>query len=188
MIGFYHEYDQYGCFSNWYSAEFAIAGRKYANSEQFMMVQKVWMFHRFDIAQIIMETEDPAKCKAIAGRPFPEFNSDIWNKTCYTVVKRGVKAKFAQNQDILETLLGTGNELLAECSLRDTKWGIGIDISDPSRLEIAKWRGQNLLGRILMEVREELRLEKQLSPDGSLRYIDAYELEPIPEGKKLLVN
>jgi predicted SnoaL-like aldol condensation-catalyzing enzyme len=71
--------------------------------------------------------------------------------------------------------------MLAECSLYDKKRGIGIDINDPDRLVIAKWKGKNLLGRILMEVREELRQEIQSSPHGKVEYVDARDLEPIKE-------
>ena len=181
MIGFYHENEEYGCFSNWYPAEFDYAGKHFVNSEQFMMYHKVLMFHKYDLADQIMQTSDPAKCKKIGGEPFPEFNSDLWDRTCFTIVKRGVKAKFAQNPDILQTLLGTGNILLAECSPSDKKWGIGIDINDPDHTVIAKWRGKNLLGRILMEVREELRQEIQKSSDGKPHYVEARDLDPIKE-------
>lgn len=181
IIGFFHENEDYGCFSNWYPASFEYAGRRYANSEQFMMFHKVMMFGKHDLGIKIMETEDPSICKKIAGQRFPEFDSDVWEKTCYTIVRRGVKAKFVQNSDILDTLLGTGAALLAECSPSDTKWGIGIDISDPYRFEIAKWKGKNLLGRILMEVRDEIRREMKLSKDGAVRYTDARHMDPIPE-------
>ena len=181
MIGFFHENEAYGCFSNWFPAEFDYAGRHFANSEQFMMYHKVLMFHKYDLADQIMRTSNPAKCKKIAGQKFPEFDSELWEKTCRTIVKRGIKAKFSQNADILKTLLGTGNALLAECSPYDKKWGIGIDINDSDRRIIAKWKGKNLLGRILMEVREELSQEIQSSPDGKLKYVEARNLEPIKE-------
>ena len=181
MIGFFHENEEYGCFSNWYPAGFDYAGRHFANSEQFMMYHKVLMFRKYDLADQIMQTDDPAKCKKIAGQKFPEFNSDLWERTCATIVKRGVKAKFVQNLKILQKLLDTGNALLAECSPYDKKWGIGIDIHDPDHTVIAKWKGKNLLGRILMEVREELRHEIQTAPDGRVRYVDARDLEPIHE-------
>ena len=86
-----------------------------------MMYHKVMMFGKTDLAEQIMQTSDPMKCKKIAGQKFPEFNADIWEKTCYTIVKRGVKAKFVQNEDIRKMLLDTGNELLAECSPYDRK-------------------------------------------------------------------
>ena len=183
MIGFFHETDPYGCFSNWYPAEFDYAGQHFLNSEQFMMFHKVMMFHKYDLACQIMETDDPAKCKKIAGQKFQEFDSELWEKTCYRVVKRGVKAKFVQNEDILKVLLDTGNALLAECSPFDRKWGIGIGLSNPDHLIIAKWKGRNLLGRVLMEVREELRQELSVSPAGQLEYIDAIRLKPTREWK-----
>ena len=183
MIGFYHEYDKYGCFSNWYQAGFDYAGQHYANSEQFMMYQKVMMFGKYELAEKIMKTGDPGKCKKLAGQKFPEFDSTIWEKTCYTAVKRGVKAKFAQNDDILEVLLGTGNAILAECSPYDKKWGIGINLNNSDCRVIAKWRGRNLLGRILMKVREELRQEIMASYDGRLQYVEARDLDPIREWK-----
>ena len=180
MIGFFHENEEYGCFSNWYPAEFDYV-RHFVNSEQFMMYHKVLMFRKYDLAEQILKTSDPAECKKIAGQKFPEFNSDIWEKTCYTIVKRGVKAKFSQNEDIRKVLLNTGNELLAECSPYDKKWGIGIDINDPDRLIVSNWKGKNLLGRILMEVREELREEIALSPDGQIKHVNAMPLKPIAE-------
>ena len=180
MIGFFHENEEHGCFSNWYPAEFDYV-RHFVNSEQFMMYHKVLMFRKYDLAEQILQTSDPAKCKKIASQKFPEFNPDIWEKTCYTIVKRGVKAKFAQNESIRNVLLGTGHELLAECSPYDKKWGIGIDIGNPDRFSVSKWQGKNLLGRILMEVREELREEIALSPNGQLKHIEAMSLEPIAE-------
>lgn len=161
IICFYHEYELYGCFSNWYPSEFDYAGKHYTNTEQYMMFQKVMMFGRKDLAEQIMQTTNPKECKDIARQKFSEFNPITWDSTCYTVVKRGVKAKFRQNPAIRKILLSTGNALLAECSLKDKKWGIGVDISDPDRYDISKWSGKNLLGRILMEVREELRLEQK---------------------------
>jgi ribA/ribD-fused uncharacterized protein len=180
VIGFFHENEEYGCFSNWYPAEFDYAGQHFLNAEQYMMFHKVLMFHKYELADEIMETSDPAKCKKIAGQKFPEFNPELWEKTCHTIVKRGVKAKFKQNDNLLQTLLDTGNAILAECSPYDRKWGIGIDINDPDHLVVAKWQGKNLLGRILMEVREELRQEV-LPSSGNIKYIDSHDLEPIRE-------
>ena len=182
MIGFYHENEEYGCFSNWYQAEFDYVGKHYANTEQYIMYQKAAMFMDFEIMEAILETADPGKCKQL-GRKVAGFNAGIWTKTSYVIAKRGIKAKFAQNEDILKILLDTGNEILAECSLNDTKWGIGIDINDPNRLNCSMWKGENLLGRILMEVREELRLDLLCSKDGKLSYPQTRDLEPIDEWK-----
>ena len=181
IIGFYHENEEYGCFSNWYAAGFDYAGIHYVNSEQFMMYQKVMMFGQFDLGRKILAASDPGECKNLGKTRFPEFNGAVWEKTCYRIVRRGVRAKFQQNRDILEILLGTGNSILAECSPNDTKWGIGVDISKPARYDDREWNGKNYLGMILMEVREELRLDLILSGNGELKYTDFHDAEPIPE-------
>ena len=128
-----------------------------------MMYHKVMMFGKDELAEQIMKTSDPAVCKKIAKQKFPEFDADLWDKACQEIVN----------------LLGTGNALLAECSPYDKKWGIGIDIGDPDRLNIAKWKGQNLLGKILMDVREELRQEIRLSANGKPEYFGGKDTEPI---------
>jgi len=53
-------------------------------------------------------------------------------------------------------LKATGDAVLAECAVRDCIWGIGLSMTDSKRLEMEKWRGQNLLGFSLMMVRDEI--------------------------------
>ena len=162
MIGFFRETEENGCFSNWYPAEFDYAGKHYMNSEQFMMFQKAWQFHRYDIAEQILETPDPKKAKKLVRDiQVPSEVWDRWDKTCRAIVKKGVRSKFAQNEDLLDALLGTGTELMAECSPFDSR---------------------NYLGVILMEVREELRQE--LAESGKLMYIDYHDANPIDEWKR----
>lgn len=42
-----------------------------------------------------------------------------------------------------------------EASPYDTIWGIGLDEEDAREIPIPEWKGQNLLGKILTEVRDE---------------------------------
>ena len=46
--------------------------------------------------------------------------------------------------------------MLAEASPRDIKWGIGLEADDPHARQRHRWRGRNLLGEVLMEVRDML--------------------------------
>ena len=54
-------------------------------------------------------------------------------------------------------LLSTGDSVLVEASPYDAIWGIRLAASSPEAQDPMKWRGQNLLGFALMEVRDELR-------------------------------
>ena len=65
--------------------------------------------------------------------------------------------KFSQNRDLREFLLSTGDSVLVEASPYDNIWGICLAASSPEAQDPMQWRGQNLLGFALMEVRDELR-------------------------------
>ena len=169
IIGFYREYEEYGCFSNWYKADFEYAGKKFISAEQYMMYHKMIQFGAFDVAERILNETDQGTIKSLGRTKIDSFDPKLWDKTKYAIVKRGIRAKFMQNPELLQQLLNTGNALLAECSKNDRQWGIGIDITDESRMDTTKWHGQNLLGRILMEIRQELELRRFL---GKLVYAD----------------
>ena len=182
IIGFHLTTEPHGCFSNWFHSEFIYAGIQYSCAEQYMMAQKVALGHRYDLQQEIMKTLDPANIKALGGKDyFPEFAAikPIWERNCRHIVKRGIKAKFKQNPDMLEELLDTRDALLCECAGQDRIWGIGINLQNPDWKDVNNWNGSNYLGIILMEVREELRKEARTM--GFVQYIDFRDAAPIPE-------
>ena len=69
-----------------------------------------------------------------------------WEKNKDDVMRRAVFAKFSQHADARAILLETGDAHIIENAPRDYYWGCG-----------AKGTGQNKLGQILVEVREQLR-------------------------------
>ena len=112
-----------------------------------------------DTAQKILDTDNFKLMKQL-GREVRNYDDMTWSKIRYDVVKSGVLAKFSQNPGLAEKLLNTGSSLLAECAVRDRIWGIGLGMSNPDRFNPAMWRGQNLLGRVLMDVRRILSQQK----------------------------
>ena len=64
-----------------------------------------------------------------------------------------LKAKF-QRADLRKILLATEDRTLVEASPYDRIWGVGLAVEDSRILDERKWRGQNLLGKALMEVRD----------------------------------
>ena len=183
MIYFFDENEHYRCFSNWYRSPFFYAGRPYISVEQFVLYHKMELFRKTGLAEKIRKVKIPVEVKTMQGYPFTEVDSEVWEKISYNIVKRGVGAKFRQNRKMQKELLSTGNELIAACSPTDVKWGTGIGINDPKKEDVNKWKGKNYLGRILMEVREEIMQERAAAAAG---YDLKYKLsddEPIPEWK-----
>lgn len=181
MICFFDENELYMCFSNWYRSPFIYAGRSYMSVEQFMLYHKALLFRKTGLAEKIRKIRIPVEVKTVQGYPFSEEDLEVWDKISYNIVKRGVGAKFRKNERIQEELLSTGNELIAACSPTDMKWGIGIGIDDPKKEDVNSWKGKNYLGRILMEVREEIMQEYAAAAAGfDLKFKLSAE-EPIPE-------
>lgn len=98
-----------------------------------------------------------AQFKAL-GRLVSNYNDNHWNGVRQISVYEGLYAKFSQNEYLKTQLLATGDDILAECAVKDRIWGVGLSMRDPDRLDRSKWKGQNLLGYALMIVREKHKM------------------------------
>ena len=143
-----------GWMSNWYRRSFTVDGVEYVHVEQYMMAQKAMLFNDSASYHEILRTSDPAECKKL-GREVKPFDARKWDAAKYEIVKKGNRAKYRQNPDLMQKLLDTGDAILAEASPRDKVWGIGLDAGTAAATDISKWPGESLLGRILMELRDE---------------------------------
>lgn len=169
------------CLSQWYPCEFEeviedILGNEmtilhYNCAEQFMMAKKALLFKDKEVYDAIMSSSkpDPKRYKEL-GRQIKNFDQKIWDKEKESIVDIGNTFKFSQNQKLFEYLIGTYPKKLVEASPYDRVWGIGYS-KDDAMSNKNKW-GQNLLGKALMSVREELGFkfsEKLTHPKYMLR-------------------
>lgn len=156
VIGFHNPDEPYGFLSNWYLSEFTLDGITFSSMEQYMMYQKAVLFEDADVAEQILETDDVVIIKEL-GRKVSGYIDSVWNGMRQVIIYKGLLEKFRQNEDLGKALLNTGNNILAECAVKDRIWGIGLSMTDERRNDINAWNGQNLLGYSLMLVRDELR-------------------------------
>ncbi len=145
-----------GCLSQWQYSEFAVDIDEYFFAEQYMMAEKARVFEDKEIRKEILQSKDPKQIKAL-GRKVKNFNQEIWDTVKYSIVLNGNYYKFAQNKAMRDYLFSTGDSILVEASPLDRIWGIGLGENNEKIHSIPEWRGQNLLGFALMEVREELK-------------------------------
>ena len=144
------------CLSQWWMADFNVEARTYCCMEQYMMAEKARLFGDEETLEKIMEATVQGKIKAL-GREVKNFDQAEWDRCKYTIVLTGNFQKFLQNPDLKDFLLRTGDKVLVEASPRDRIWGIGMGKANENAANPAAWRGKNLLGFALMEVRDELR-------------------------------
>jgi ribA/ribD-fused uncharacterized protein len=157
VIPFYEQYGEYGCFSQFYkcSTPILIYNKAFQYSEGAMMYAKASLFpNNEDIKKKILASEYPHEIKGF-GRQVRNFNQEIWDAHKYQIVLECNKAKFYHNPKLLLRLMETKNTILVEASPYDKIWGAGIDKNHPDINNPECWPGQNLLGKVLMEIRNQ---------------------------------
>jgi ribA/ribD-fused uncharacterized protein len=149
------------CFSQWFGSKFEIDGIVYPTAEHFMMAEKARLFEdrsaaNTELLKQIIEATHPQKVKQL-GRKIEGFTNEVWNQHRFDSVVKGNVAKFTQNPQLAEFLLGTGKRVLVEASPADKVWGTGLAEDHEDATNPFKWKGLNLLGFALMETREILK-------------------------------
>jgi ribA/ribD-fused uncharacterized protein len=143
------------CLSQWFPAPFSVDGVTYKTAEHWMMAEKARLFGDMEMLAEIIDAPDPHEAKKF-GRKVRNFDADVWSAKCFEIVVTGNVEKFRQNAEMLEFLLSTGNTILVEAAPRDQIWGIGLGEHNERARDPSQWRGRNLLGFALTNVRTRL--------------------------------
>ena len=159
-------------FSQWHDSKF-VGTSKYGgsqetfyNGEQWMMYNKALLFKDNDIARQILKTKDPSLIKKL-GRQVSGFNVPVWDNEKYGIIVKGNKLKFSQNEELMLTLMNTGDRILVEASPYDKVYGIGLKSDHVDALYPNRWQGENLLGKALMDVRKYFSTNSPLLSESS---------------------
>lgn len=140
-IHFYRVNDEYGCFSNFAKYEFELEGKRWRTSEHYFQAKK---YEGTEYEELVRLLDTPMKAAEMGRDRMLPLRKD-WEQVKDDIMRQAVYAKFSQNQVIKEILINTGEEFLIEQTTNDYYWGCGMCGT-----------GKNMLGKILMEVRERL--------------------------------
>ena len=110
--------------------------------------------HYPSIQREIVLQRSPMSAK-MKSRRHREYTRPDWNRVRVNAMRWSLKVKLSQNWDTFAgLLLGTGDKPIVEESRRDDFWGA-------KRLDEDILKGANILGRLLVELREEIRKHGQ---------------------------
>lgn len=124
--------------------------------EQYFHAKKALLFDDKMMYDKIMSVVTP-KVQKKYGRMVKGFDENKWIKNREQIMYDGCFLKFSQNKKLKEYLLSTGDKIIVEASPYDKVWGIGLGKNHVDVANVKKWRGKNLLGKCLMEVRKNIR-------------------------------
>lgn len=146
-INFYLTGEKYGPFSNFSRHSVKLDGKTWPTSEHYFQAQK---FAGTQYEEQVRKVKKPSEAAKMGRDRSLPLRKD-WESVKDNVMRDAVYAKFTQHEDLKELLLSTGNDKLVEHTVNDSYWADGGDGS-----------GKNMLGIILMEVRDKIRNEKSL--------------------------
>jgi len=125
--------------SNMYPCKVEIDGIVYQSSENYYMAMKFDGVDEDKVKQLQECT--PLKSKNLANK-WKEYIRDDWDGVKVSVMRKAVRHKFDQNEDLKRLLLATGDSHLEERNdWNDTFWGT------------CNGKGDNNLGILLMQLR-----------------------------------
>lgn len=112
--------------------------------------------HRPDVQQYIINEPSPMIAKR-KSKPYRDETRPDWNLVRHKIMRWSLRVKLAQHYvDFGELLLSTGDRHIVEQSSKDNFWGAFVK---PNGVLV----GQNVLGRLLMELRERLQSDTKQS-------------------------
>jgi N-glycosidase YbiA len=144
VINFYSTKDEYGCFSNFVAYPFELKGKVWRTTEHYFQAQKFAGTEHEEELRLAASPMVVARMGRSRQRPLRRD----WEVVKDDIMREALRAKFTQHEDLKKILLETGDAELVEHTRNDRYWGDGGDGS-----------GLNMLGKLLMELRDELRKE-----------------------------
>ena len=141
--------------SQWHRSDFYDKHSKiiFPYAEKCMMYYKALLFNDLDKAAEILKAEHPKDDQKL-GREIKNFNQNIWDNSKTSIVFYANLLKFSQNPALMQKLLSFDDNItFVEASPTDLIWGVGLDENDEKIIDEKNWRGKNLLGKIITEVK-----------------------------------
>lgn len=143
-INFYKTNEEYGCFSNFSRHPVKYKNIVWPTSEHAFQAQK---FAGTPYETEILNAKTPREA-ATLGRDKSKPLRNDWELVKDDIMREIVFCKFYEHKDLQNILLSTEDAEIVEHTINDSYWGDGGDGS-----------GKNMLGKILMETRDLLKVE-----------------------------
>ncbi len=149
VCGFRYSRAAWGAFSNFSPLAVPIAAGPWTFRFSESAYQAAKFATRPDVQQRIAEAPTPAQAAAIGRTPGLGIDPG-WNAQRVDVMRWVLRLKREANPAEIDALLAaTGDRPIVEISTRDPWWG--------ARPVADRYEGRNVLGRLWMELREQLR-------------------------------
>ena len=150
-------FTRHAIFSNLRPMAIKVEDENFNCNEHYFQYSKAKVFND-DVTAAKLKTEtDPYKMMSL-GRQVKGYRHQKWLQQAKGVLKRANEAKYRQNEKAKDALLSTGNRKLGEASSNKI-YGTGVGLFSKKATDVLSWEGQNIMGEILTEIRNDFCLK-----------------------------
>lgn len=144
--------------SNFYNGKgsiFRYENLMFTSAEQAFQYAKAKYFNDKTCMERIYGCSLPVEAK-MESRQIKNFIAEEWGQVKVDIMREILALKF-EHHSLKKQLLDTKNLKLVEANTGDYFWGFGGSDTDTNAILEDSWKGQNMLGQLLMELRETLK-------------------------------
>ena len=142
--------------SNFHKTKIKDGEYEYHSTEQYLQHNRALFAGDEVTASKILKATEPIECKNLA-KSVKNLNVQQWETAAFDIMKKGLLLKFKSDGKCRETLLQTGDRTIGEATSSDHFWGTGVALGDTHATNPGVWKGHNMMGKALEEVREQIR-------------------------------
>jgi ribA/ribD-fused uncharacterized protein len=179
------ETNDYGYLSLKWVVELEFNGTMYNSAQQAVYAEIAKSFNDQEGLQRIMLADTPDgihyELSDVPGEP--DANEARWNDMIKRLIYDVNILKFNQYPELAGRLLETKSAALGAYIPDDNLLGIGISLDNIQSKNPVHWTGQNLLGKALMEIRDKIRAEREITAQAA-QAAQADATKPVPRRKK----
>ena len=162
--GVYAFYGKGADMSNFKKCSFEDQGISFNCVEQHYCYNKALHANNYRIARKVLSCDHPAEMKRLTNS-LQGLDEDNWHERSIEHMNRALRLKFLSGQKLYKTLMSTGDAILVEANPHDKFYGAGRGMNDDELYVNPEAKGQNRLGKLLMQLRSDLRTEQPKESD-----------------------
>ena len=153
-------YNKVSPLSTWYPAPFTVKGQTYICRQQYIKHQEALLYADQETAEKILQATDPDE---IVRTEIEGDGKEKWDWHKRGFLFEAAAHQFSYNSDLKELLLDTGDLYLGHAAL-NRLFGTGVEFESVLALNTKHWNGVNLCGRVLMQIRDNLKRKLVIVP------------------------
>ncbi len=157
--------------SNFYQCEITWSDNTFQSVEHAYQWTKAMELEKHDLAQKIKDAKHAGAAKAISRKGISKDESELWEGRSEEVMKDLLRAKLESCTQFRDALIQSGDKILAEAT-GSTLWATGLDVRTTSVTKAEYWPGMNMLGLMLMDIRDSL-MKDDIYPSPHKTDVDA---------------